>query len=81
MDSMQERDVIDLLLVVILAILAYVESFGLADPIATLDEIVALFADVGIEIYLVLGGIFGIVFVGYLTIYLPKKEANQSVRR
>lgn len=78
---MRERDVLDLVLVVILAILAYVESFGLADPIATVDDIVALFANVGIEIYLVLGGISGIVFVGYLTIYLPKKTASEPPRR
>lgn len=77
---MRKRDVLDLLLVAILAILAYVESFGLSDPIATIDDIIALFIAVDVEIYLVLGGVFGIVFLGYLTVYLPKKEANRSIR-
>lgn len=78
---MQERDVIDLLLVVVLAVLTYVESFGLADPVATLDEILAIFATVDIGVYLVVGGVFGIAFLGYLTVYLPKKDASRSVRR
>ncbi|MCU4800536.1 hypothetical protein OB920_09155 [Halobacteria archaeon HArc-gm2] len=78
---MQERDVLDLFLVAVLAVLTYVEAFGLADPIATVDEILAIFAGIGVEVYLVLGGLFGIVFVGYLTVYLPKKDASQPVRR
>ena len=77
---MQERDVFDLLLVVVLAVLTYVESFGLADPIATVDEIVALFRNVDVRVYLVLLGLLGMLFVGYLTVYLPKKNASRSVR-
>ena len=78
---MQERDVIDLFLVGLLAILTYVESFGLADPVATVDEILALLAAVDVQVYLVLGGVFGVAFVGYLTVYLPKKETSRSIRR
>lgn len=78
---MQERDVLDLLLVIVLAVLTYVESFGLADPVATLDEVLAIFANMDIRVYLVLGGLFGMVFVGYLTVYLPKKDATRSARR
>ena len=77
---MQERDVLDLLLVAVLGVLAYVESFGLADPIATVDELVAVLAAVDVRAYLVLGGVFGIVFLGYLTIYLPSKDARRSLR-
>ena len=77
---MQERDVLDLLLVVVLAVVTYVESFGLADPVATLDEILAILLAIDVQVYLVLGGVLGIGFVGYITIYLPKKTASQSVR-
>ena len=77
---MQERDVLDLLLVVVLAVVAYVETYGLADPAATLDEIVATLAAVDVQIYLVLGGVLGIAFVGYIAIYLPKKDSGRSMR-
>lgn len=77
---MQERDVLDLILIGLLAVASYVETFGLADPVATFDEILAVLATLDIRIYLVLGGICGIMFVGYLTIYLPKKDAGRSIR-
>jgi len=77
---MQERDVLDLLFVAVLAVLAYVESFGLADPIATVDELVAVLATIDVKVYLVIGGFMGILFLGYLTIYLPKKNAARTPR-
>ena len=77
---MQERDVLDLLLVAIVGALAYVETFGLADPAATVDEIVAVLLTIDVRVYLVVGGVFGIAFVGYITVYLPRKDAARSVR-
>jgi len=53
---MQERDVLDLFLVAVLAVLTYVEAFGLADPIATVDEVLAILTVIDVEVYLVLGG-------------------------
>ena len=78
---MQERDVLDLVLVAVLAVLVYVETYGLADPIATGDEILATATGLDVRVYLVLAGLLGMLFVGYLTFYLPKKDANRSVRR
>ncbi len=77
---MQERDLMDLVLVAVVAVLAYVETFGLADPIATVDEIVDVVATLDVRVYLVLGGVFGLVFVGYITVYLPQKDAARSAR-
>lgn len=78
---MQERDVLDLLLVVVLAVAAYVESFGLASPIATLGEMVDILTSFGVGVYLVFAGIFGIIFLGYLTVYLPKKDAARAANQ
>lgn len=77
---MQERDVLDLLLVAVLAIVTYVEWFGLTEPMATADDIIATLAAIDITVYLVFAGVFGILFVGYITVYLPRKDAERSIR-
>lgn len=77
---MQERDVLDLLLVAVLSVVTYVETFGIADPVATLDEIVGVLASIDVTVYVVLGGLLGIFFLAYLTIYLPKQNAARSIR-
>ena len=77
---MRERTLFDLILILVAAILAYTETFGWADPLANLSKILGLFAAIDVRAYLVLGGLLGIVFVGYLVAYLPKKEAQRSIR-
>ncbi|WP_225335610.1 hypothetical protein [Halomicrobium urmianum] len=77
---MRERDVFDLLLVAAVGVAAYVQAFGMADPIATFDELVTTLAAVDEGVYLVLGGVVGIFFVGYLVLYLPKKDAGRAPR-
>jgi hypothetical protein len=77
---MQERDVLDLLLVAVLAVVTYAQAFGFGEPIAGLRELAAMLAGVDTGVYLVLGGVFGLVFLGYLAIYLPRRDAGRSVR-
>ncbi len=77
---MRERDVFDLLLVAAVGIAAYVRTYGMADPIATFDEIATTLAAVDQTVYLVLGGVVGIFFVGYLVLYLPQKDASRTAR-
>lgn len=73
---MDTRDLFDLVLVGLAGLLAYTETFGFADPRATLAELVAILAGLDVRVYLVLGGLFGIVFVVYLAVYLPRREAR-----
>jgi hypothetical protein len=73
---MDSRELFDALLVVIAGLLAYTETFGFADPRATLREILSILATLDVRVYLVLSGLFGIVFVGYLVVYLPQKDAR-----
>jgi hypothetical protein len=77
---MDSRGLFDLALVVVAGLLAYTETFGFANPRTTLQEILAAVAGLDVRVFLVLGGIFGICFVAYLTMYLPQKDAR-SIQR
>ena len=73
---MDRRVLFDVLLVLVGGLVAYTETFGFTDPRATIREILAFLATLDIRVYLVLSGLFGIVFVGYLVVYLPQKDAR-----
>ncbi|AEM55973.1 hypothetical protein HISP_01820 [Haloarcula hispanica N601] len=77
---MDSRGLFDIALVVVAGLLAYTETFGFANPRTTLQEIIAAIARLDIRVFLVLGGIFGICFVAYLTMYLPQKDARTIQR-
>lgn len=73
---MDSRDSFDLVLVVLAGLLAYTETFGFVDPRTTIAELVAILTGLDVRVYLVLAGIFGVVFVTYLAVYLPQKDAR-----
>ncbi|MDS0259907.1 hypothetical protein NDI56_10930 [Haloarcula sp. S1CR25-12] len=73
---MDSRELFDLALVVVGGLLAYTETFGFADPRATIREILTILSTLDVRVYLVLSGLFGIVFVGYLVVYLPQRDAR-----
>jgi hypothetical protein len=73
---MDRRILFDILLVLVGGVVAYTETFGFADPRATIREILGVLADLDVRVYLVLGGLFGITFVGYLVVYLPQRDAR-----
>lgn len=75
---MQPRDVFDGVLVALIAIVAYWEVFGFGLSRERLDVIVATVLGLDITVYLVVAGVFGIVFVGYIAIYLPQKYGKQA---
>jgi hypothetical protein len=77
---MDSRGLFDIALVAVAGLLAYTETFGFANPRTTLEEIIAAIAELDIRVFLVLGGIFGICFVAYLTMYLPQKNARTIQR-
>ncbi|WP_424002433.1 hypothetical protein ACOZ4I_01805 [Haloarcula salina] len=77
---MDSRGLFDVALVALAGLLAYTETFGFASPRATLEEILAIVAGLDVRVYLVLGGVFGICFVAYLTVYLPQKDARTMQR-
>ncbi|MBX0296274.1 hypothetical protein [Haloarcula nitratireducens] len=75
---MDSRLSFDLVLVVLAALLSYTETFGFADPRATIYEIIGVLLGLDIRVYLVLGGMVGMSFVAYLVVYLPQKAARSA---
>ena len=73
---MDSRELFDAVLVVVAGLVAYTETFGFADPRATIWDIVGILANLDVRVYLVLGGLFGIFFVGYIVVYLPQRDAR-----
>lgn len=78
---MQPRDVFDGVLVALIAIVAYWEVFGFGLAQDRLDVILATVLGLDITVYLVVAGVFGIVFVGYIAIYLPQKYGKRAGER
>jgi preprotein translocase subunit SecY len=78
---MNERDVIDLILVAIVAVVLYIDTFGITGPLNALRRMISLLSRIDVRVYLVVFGLFGVLFLVYLTIYLPKQDANRPIQR
>ena len=76
---MDSRELFDILLVVVGGLVAYTETYGFTDPRATIWQVLGVFETLDVRVYLVMGGLFGIMFVGYIVVYLPQKDAG-SIR-
>lgn len=75
--GMQPRDLFDVVLVVLVAVALYHQFYGLTNA-RGLTAIQEAFQAINPVYYLVVGGIFGILFVSYIAIYLPNKHSQDS---
>jgi hypothetical protein len=73
---MEPRDIFDVLLFAAVCITLYIELYGLTLTPRGLGAFLDALASIDTVYYLVAGGVFGVVFVSYLTIYLPHKHSN-----
>lgn len=78
---MQPRDIFDGILLVALGLVLFFErqagSLSL-DPLRSgLEVLLAL----DVVVYLVVAGAIGVVFVGYIAVYLPYKQSENASRR
>lgn len=74
---MRPRDVFDIVLVVLVSIALYVQFYGTSTGgLGTIDQIIDALLNVDPIYYLVFGGVLGVVFVSYITIYLPQKHSQ-----
>lgn len=74
---MEPRDVFDGALVVLVTVVVYLELLGFGVSRERLWIIVEVFLGLDLAVYLVVAGLFGVVFVGYITIYLPQKYSRR----
>lgn len=78
---MEPRDVFDGALVALAAIVAYWEVFGFGLSADRLDAVIATILGLDVTAYLIVAGFFGVLFVGYITIYLPQKYSKRAGER
>lgn len=70
---MEPRAVFDGILMFLIAVVAYLEVFGFGISRDRLEAIADALLNQDVGVYLVVAGIFGIVFLGYVVIYVPAK--------
>jgi len=73
---MDPRDIFDVVLFVAVSIALYVELYGLTLSPRGLTAILSALRAVDVVYWLVAGGVLGVVFVSYITIYLPQKQSQ-----
>ncbi|MFC7071686.1 hypothetical protein ACFQJ7_09575 [Halovenus rubra] len=74
---MRPRDVFDMVLVVLVSIVLYIEFYGTTTSGAgAIKEIADALVNIDPMYYLIVGGVFGVIFVSYITIYLPQKHSQ-----
>jgi hypothetical protein len=73
---MQPRDVFDGFLIAVLGIVAYVEIVGPSVSYKRMQVVIEAILNINIAIYLVIGGILGVAYVGYIVLYLPRKQSK-----
>lgn len=74
---MQPRDVFDGLLIGLLAVLSYVHVYGLSFSRDRVDALIEAVTSIDLVVYIVIAGMIGVVFVGYIAIYLPQKQSGE----
>jgi hypothetical protein len=77
---MTPRDLFDWFLLAVLVVALAVGSGGVAFSMDLLRAVIASVLAIDPAVYLILGGVLGTVFVGYIAVYLPWKLNEQRSR-
>jgi len=72
----QPRDIFDGLLVAGLAAVLYLRVVGPTLSGDRVDALLALLAGVDVVVYLVLAALLGAAFIGYIAVYMPRKQGS-----
>jgi len=75
---MEPRDLFDVLLVAILGAAAYADLFGSPFSLWRLRAVVDTVLGLDVTVYLVVAGILGVAYVGYIAVYLPRKQSTEA---
>lgn len=77
---MQPRDVFDVVLLVVLAVALTLERYGVSGALGTPGRAVEAVLSLDAAVYLVIAGVLGVAFVGYIAVYLPYKQSENTPR-
>lgn len=77
---MRPRDLFDALLVTLLAVSLYGGATGFSPSPELFWRAVEAVLGVDIAVYLVFAGVLGVAFVGYIAVYLPRKQSGNAPR-
>jgi hypothetical protein len=75
---MTPRDLFDALLFVVLGAALAVGSGAVSLSTDLLGAVVDALLGQSVAVYLLAGGVLGIVFVGYIAVYLPWKQSESA---
>ena len=77
---MQPRDVFDVVLLVVLGVALTLDQYDVCGALSTPGAAVEAAPSLDVAVYLVIAGIFGVAFVGYIAVYLPYKQSETTTR-
>jgi hypothetical protein len=77
---MEVRNLFDVILVVSVVILLYVEVSVTQPSLRDLSLIVEVLTGLSVAVYLVVAGILGLLFVFVITVYIPQKQSQRTTR-
>lgn len=77
---MHARARFDLLLLVGLAAVLFADRTGFSLSTDLFWAVVDTILSLDPAVYLVLGGVLGVLFVGYIAVYLPRKQSENVPR-
>ncbi len=78
---MGPRDIFDGVLLVVLAIVLYLDRNGRSPSLDPLRAGIEALLSLDTAVYLVVAGVLGAAFVGYIAVYLPYKQSENPQRR
>lgn len=78
---MEPRDLFDGIMVALIAVVTYLEVFGFGISSDRLRTVVETLLNQDLAVYLVIAGMLGVAFVGYIAIYLPQKYSTSAPER
>lgn len=77
---MRPRSVFDGLLVAVLGLIVYVRLIGPTFSYTRAEKLKEVLTNLGLEAYLVVGGILAILALGFMFIYMPQRQAKNVSR-
>jgi len=77
---MEPRSLFDGLLIVVLGTIVYVRLLAPSVDWTRARTVVDVVTSLGLGVYLILGGVFAVLVLGYMFVYLPQKQSQNPAQ-